>query len=407
MSGGQAWPIELFQAALLTLLFSLYRTDKSALSRAMLLRSAFITLLRELGVFNAEILVNHLKTYFSGTYAPYTLSMRERFIRLLALTYQIDVYFALAHEKPPTLHRQEAGVDLSSSFALWNTYGLDIFAKRQPEEPPGRSGFRLSEITNSPDSFKSSQLLVEDVQLGLCGLLQAIWVLRQSFPSKTRGYHSNTFQRSLLIETLDAWKYELDKINERADARNITSDAARYLLLAYRGEDDSAAASSERITTLAQDGMVLYYYLKMYHYAGLNASEVVGPVRQIEDPGAESWRTSKDGREALVCALQMLKMIDSIGASGASLNPLLWHALTMGVNVTRVMLSCQKCECLAEEAPHAANMNAQQWIGIGEPVWIDGIQVCACKMNFWTEKFEKAIQDLKIMVEQVDSAESS
>jgi hypothetical protein len=400
MFEGQAWPIELFQAILLTLIFSLYRTDKSALSRAMLLRSAFITLLREIGAFNAKLLADHLKPHFSGTYAPYTLSMRETFKRLLALTYQFDVYFALAHEKPPILHRQEVGVDLPSSFALWNAFGLDIFAKRQPEEPPGRSGFQISEMTNCPGSFTSSQLLVEDVLLGLCGLLQAIWVLSQPLPSKTRAYLGNAFQGVLLIETLDAWKYELDKINKLANARNITSNAARYLLLAYRGEDDSVAASLERTTTLVQDGLVLYYYLKMYHYAGLNASEVVGLVKQIEDPGTETWRTSKYGREALVCALQMLKMVDSIRTSDASINPLIRPALAMGVNVTRVLVSGQKCECLTKEGQHATTkMDLQQWTEIGGPICIDGTPVCVCKLKFWTGNFEKAIQDQKIIVE--------
>ena len=399
ISEGQAWPIELFQTALITLIFSLYRTDKTALSRAMLLRSAFITLLREIGAFNAESLADHLKSHFSGSYAPYTLSMREKFKRLLALTYQFDAYFALAHEKPPILHRQEVGADLPISFAMWNAHGLDIFAKRLPEEPPGRPGFQISEMTNCPGSFTSSQLLVEDVLLGLCGVLQSIWVLTQSLPSKTKGYRSNAFQRVLLIETLDAWKYELDKINKLADTRNITSDATRYLLLAYRGEDDSVAASLDRITTLVQDGMVLYYYLKMYHYAGLNASEIVGLVNQTEDHSMETWRTSKYGREALVCALQMLKMVDSIGVSGASINPLIRHALAMGANVTRVLVSCEKCECLTRDGQYAAKMDLQQWTEIGGPIFIDGTPVCACKLKFWTENFEKAIQSQKIMVE--------
>lgn len=407
MQGGQAWPIELFQSVLLTLVFSLHRTEKSALSRAMLLRSAFITVLRELGAFNAETSADHLRTYFSGTFAPYTLSMRERFKRLLVLTYQFDTYFALAHVQPPILHRQELGVELPSTFALWNAYGLDIFATRQLEEPPARSDFQVSEMTNCPNSFTSSELLVEDVQLGLCGLLQSIWALKQSVPSKMAGYPSGAFPAVLLLETLDAWKHELDKINELAVTRTITTEAARYLLLAYRGEDDSAAASLDRTTTLVQDGMVLYYHLRMYHYAGLNASEAAGLVKQTRNRSTETRRTSKYGREALMSAVQMLMMVDSIEASRATLNPLIRHALTMGANVTRMLLPHQKCECLAKEGQHAANINHQQWAEIGGPTWIDGTPVCACKLEFWTERFEKAMQDQQISVEHADETESS
>ena len=358
----------------------------------MLLRSVFVTRLREIGAFNAKLLADHLKTHFSGTYAPYTFSIRERFKRLLALTYQFDVYFALCHAKPPMLHRQEVGADLTCSFALWNAYGLDIFAKRQLDEPPGRSGFLISEMPNCPGSFKSSQLLVEDVQLGLCGLFQAIWVLLQPWPPKKMGYLDNPVQRVLLTETLDAWKYELEKIRKIADTRNITSDAARYLLMAYRGEGNSMAASLERITTLIQDGMVLYYYLKMYHYAGLDSSAVVGVVKQAEDTGPDTWRTSKYGREALICGLQMLKIVDSSKAPGASINPLTRPALIMGLNVTRALVSYQKCECRTEDSQNAMT-DLQQWPEIGGPFCVDSTPVCVCKLKFWTQKFEKAIQD--------------
>ncbi|OKL63656.1 hypothetical protein UA08_00073 [Talaromyces atroroseus] len=392
---GQAWPIELFQAVILTLIFSLYRTDKTALSRAMLLRSTFITFLRELGAFDAEILASHLKTHYSGTFAPYTLSMREHLTRLLALTYQFDVYFALAHEKPPILHRQEVDVGLPNTFALWNSYGIDVFDARQPEEPLGRIEFRISEMTNRPDSFTSSQLLVEDVQLGLCGLLQAIWVFRQSSSSsKTERHPSSALQNALLIEILDDWKLELDKINKLANARSMTSNATRTLLLAYRGADSSVAASLEKINTLVQDGMILYYYLKMYHNAGLVKT-------QTEEPHTDEtlWTLNKYGRKALVCALQILKLVESIGAWKACLNPLIRHALAMGLNVTKTALvSGQKreCECLTNDGQHA-DVNLQQWTEIGGPIWIDGTPVCLCTLNFWTKSFEEAMQDLNIM----------
>jgi len=103
----------------------------------------------------------------------------------------------------------------------------------------------------------------------------------------------------MLIETLNSWKHELDNINELADARNMTSNAARYILLVYRGEDNSVAALLERTTTIEQDGMVLYYYLTMHYCAGLNASKVYRLVKQIEDSRMKTLRTSKDGREAL------------------------------------------------------------------------------------------------------------
>ncbi|KAF2724018.1 hypothetical protein K431DRAFT_263120 [Polychaeton citri CBS 116435] len=395
---GQAWPIELFQTVLLTMIFSLHRINEGALSRVMLLRGAFISLLRQIGAFDPEMLANHLHTHFSGTYAPYTFSMREKFKRMLASTYQFDVYFALAHEKPALLHHQEVGVDLTTTFALWNAHGLDIFAKRLLEEPTERSGFRISEMTNCPGSFTSSRLLVEDVLLGLCGVLQAIWVHNKSLLPETKEYHSNALQRALIIETLDAWKHELCKISTLADPKNITSDDARYLLLAYRGEDDSVGTIMERITTLVQDGMILYYYLKMYHYAGQSLSRLSGLGKQVEGRCLETLRMTKYEREALISALQMLKMVDSVGALDASSSPLIRFALAMGANLTkRVLASSEKCECPTKEGQHSTEMDLQRWIEIGGPLYIDCQPVCVCKLQFWIGTFEEASQGVGIL----------
>lgn len=387
----KAWPIELFQTVLLTLIFSLYRTDKSTLSRAMLLRSTFITLLRELGVPDGEKFAAHLKTYYSGTYTPYTLAMREAFKRLLVLTFQFDAAFALAHGQPPLLHLQEISIGLTSTFALWNAYGVDIFALRELEEPHERSKVPISEISVRSDPVISSGLLVEDVHLGLCSILQSIWVLSRASPSNKEN-PSHTFQKSLFFQTLDDWKHELDNINKLADPGNFTGSAtghvAGYLFLAYRGEDDSVAASLERINTLVQDGMILYYYLKLSLYV----FDLVRPGKQIKDSQKELWDSFKYRKKALVCALQMLKIVES----KASFNPLIRHALTMAVDVTIASLSGQKCNLGGQ---HAVNNNAQHWSDLSESFWVDGTPVCVCRLTVWIERFRKAIQDQDLMVE--------
>ncbi|KEF56861.1 uncharacterized protein A1O9_07051 [Exophiala aquamarina CBS 119918] len=406
---GEAWPIEIFQATLLTLVFSLYRTDELAISRAQHLRNALIATLRELGAFNGEIFVEHFDTYFGGTYAPYRLSMRERFKRLLLLTYQFDAYFALVHRRPPILHHQEISVHLPSTFALWNTYGLDIFARRQLEEPPGRSDIQMCEMAHSAESLngKPSQILVEDILLGLCAKLQAIWVLSGASQSETEGHPSSASQIVLFVETLDAWKRELDKINELTSPTNTPSNAtaARHLLLAYRAGDDSMSASLERIKTLIQDGTVLYYFLKMYHY--------LGPVPQranYHQPATVSACASRAERDAFVCGLQLLEIAEAnpmVGGASASRapiapNPLIQHALTTALEVTSAVLSCQKCECdngREDRQTEPASVKLQQWAEARGPLFLSGTPICVCKLGFWTGRFEKAIQDQKIMAE--------
>lgn len=408
MLNGQPWPIELFQATLLTLIFSLYRTDKNSLSKSMFLRSVFVTILRDTGIFEGDILAAHLKNHFSGAYAPYTLSMREQFTRLLALTYQFDTYFALVYETPPIIHRQEIGAGLTCTFALWNAHGLDIFAKRMREEPTERFRCQISKMTDYPDSFTSSHLLVEDVLLGLCGSLQEIWVLRQSSLSNTKDNVGNAFRRGALIETLNAWTRELVKINEFANTRHITRADGRYLLLAYRGEDDSAAATSERVAMLVTEGRILSHCLKMYHYSNLSSSRFVYLLKPTEDPSTETWRTTKHGRDALVCALQMLELVESIEVSHVSINPLVGRGLAMGADLTRrVLVSTENCECIANERPCAPEMDLNQWVEIGGPLWMKDNPVCVCSLRIWTEKFEKAIRNQQSNMESAGSSEST
>lgn len=203
---------------------------------------------------------------------------------------------------------------------------------------------------------------------------------------------SSQLRVSAIIQTLNEWKHEFDKIEKLADLENITrGKALRQLLLAYRGEDDSATASLKRIATLVQDGMILYYYLKMFHYV----FEIIGPRKRIEWSNGEAWKASQHGKEALVCALHILRIAESKKSS----NPLIWYALNIGLEVTTLSLSGQKCECLAERWQHAADQTLQQWSDIGKPIRIDDTTMCVCNLGLWTQRIQKIIQCHKSLVE--------
>ncbi|KAK5047765.1 hypothetical protein LTR84_006430 [Exophiala bonariae] len=400
---GQGWPGEHFQAVLLTLIFSLYRTDAIVLSKATHLRNVFITTLRDLGAFNDKSLGAHLEAYYSGSYAPYALSMRERFKRLSALTYQFDTYFALARKIPPLMHHQEISIPLPSTFMVWNTYGLDILPIRQREEPPERSLVAVSTMISRRNSQRPLQFLVEDVQLGLCGLLQAIWAFTQPFTTNIEADYGNAAQRAMLTKKLDIWKHELDTINGFADLKNIQSDKARYLYLAYRGENNFIAPSLERMSALVQDTMILYYFLRLLHYAGLNAPSETTELGPAENSNLGSSQEIKDDREALVCALQLLAMAETSGASSQlpSFNPLTYHALRLGMHVVQVVLSKQVCDCAASDGQQQATTNdLRQWAeNGGRAPWINESPICVCTFERCTERFQNAIRDRKPLLE--------
>jgi len=250
-------------------------------------------------------------------------------------------------------------------------------------------------------------ILVEDVLLGLCGKLQAIWVLSETSASQVEGHLDNVSQRIKLSSALDSWKHELDTINEVASLKDIPNNptAARNLLLAYRAEDDSTSASLKRIKTLIQDATVLYHFLKMSHYLG-PAAQGTKNYRRTE---TEPTRASKADREAFACAQQLLELAEAHSVAGdvgggasascraLSLNPLLRHAFATGLDVTNSVLSCQKCKCYpgrpSRQTAASTSMNLEQWIEAGGPLSINDTPICVCKLEVWSGRFEKAIRD--------------
>lgn len=366
----------------------------------MLLRSFFITYLKQLGLFSSTALDTHQQRHCPGTYPPYVSQARDRYKKLAALAFKLDVYLALASGQPPVLHRQEVDVDLAPTFGLWNAFGIHVWSQRMSDEPAGRTSFTIAEMTQSPDSFKSSPLLIEDIELGLCGLLQTVWVLADSFPSKSKGYFNTAFQKVLVMDKLGSWKAELDRTNELIKTGSITNEAARYLLLAYRGEDDTAAASLERITALLRDSMILYYFLRLYTCSGLRISKYGSVKKQIEGPPKQSRKLPKHEREALVCALELLKIIEGIDPSTDRSNPLIRHALAAGDNTTKELVSRQICECRKKESQTGTEMELQGETEVEGPVVVDGVRVCICTLSVWTARFEKALNYYqKVMVE--------
>ncbi|KAK9783892.1 putative C2H2-type domain-containing protein [Seiridium cardinale] len=399
MSKEKEWPVDFLRAVVLTLMFSFYRTGEAVLSKTMLLRSLFATYTKQLGLFSSAALMAHQQKHHPGTYPLWLMQTRERYTKVAAVVFQLDAYLALAYRQSPMLHRQEVDVELNATFGLWNAVGIDVCLKRLADEPAGRRTSTVSEMTKGPDSFKGSPLLIEDVQLGLCGLLQVVWVLAEFYPSKSLGYVNTAFQRLLLNDKLDSWKTELDRISDSVNLDNIATGAAKYLLLAYRGDNDSAIASLERITTLVQDSMVLYYLLKLYTCCGLQLITKEGLHHQAETITAQSRILTTSEREALLYALEMLKTTEGFVPTASCLNPLIRHALMAGANLTKELVTEQICECHGQEGQTATTSDLQGQIDTDGPVVFDGIPVCVCNLEIWTARFEKALEIQNTMME--------
>ncbi|KAH8674221.1 hypothetical protein BX600DRAFT_547793 [Xylariales sp. PMI_506] len=399
LSTEKKWPVDFWRAVLLTLAFSLYRTDEMVISKTMLLRSLFITHIKQLGLFDSMAIAKHQQKHFPGTYPLYLLQAREGFKKIAVLMFQLDAYLALAHGQSPMLHRQDLDVALTPSFGSWNAFGIDVCHKRLSEEPAGRAAFKISEMTKSPDTFGASPLLLEDIQLGLCGLIQTVWVSGESLPWKSNGYLGLYSRKLLLIDKLDSWKAELDRSSDLISTKNVMNGAADYLLLAYRGEDDSATSALKRITALIQDSTVLYYFLKLCACSGLRICNKDVLDEQIDGTQARSYKSSYYGQEVLVCALDMIKTVEAFDTSAACVNPLIRHALRVGAQLTRELISEQICDCRTKEGQVGTDMVPPRRIENGRYLVVDGERVCVCDLETWMARFEKAVENQKTMTE--------
>ena len=361
----------------------------------MLLNNLFITYLRQLGLFNSAALDAHQEKYCPGTYPLYILQTRERYKKLAGLVFQADAHLALAYGQPPMLHRREIDVELAVSFGLWNAFGINVCIKRLSEEPVGRSTTTISEMTKKADAFRRSPLLIEDVHLGLCGLLQTVWVLAESSSSKEGQSLCINPYDALIIENLDSWKRELDRINELINSSAIKAEASRYLLVAYRGEDESTVTSLERVQTLFQDLIVFYYFLRFHTFSCLHASSQDGSGGQLDVP---MWQTSDDskyGREALLCTTRLLRIAEERESSTTYHNPLVQHALIAGAKMTKKLVSERQRDCHVEENHISTNFNAQRQSEQDGTVSIDDMRVCICNIDTWLARFEKVLERVK------------
>jgi hypothetical protein len=264
-------------------------------------------------------------------------------------------------------------------------------------------------MMDGPSSFTSSPLLVEDVILGLCGTLQMVWLMTpSSLSSSKRPRRGKVAWEALFNETIEEWWQDLNRIKRLVESRASTSGVADYLMLAYRGESNSVAAALSRITTLIEDGMVLYYFLKMHYYVGPAYSKLISPEqKQFRLAG------SRPGSDALMYAVSVLQVASTSSHNRPSSNPLVRHALTMAANLTKGLLgSTKNCEC-SHERQHeeqrqgrGRERNIRQWLNSDGPFCIDGTTLCSLRLDFWTERLREAAQNHSMIPENMGSTAS-
>ncbi|KAH7149106.1 hypothetical protein B0J13DRAFT_297216 [Dactylonectria estremocensis] len=416
------WQTELYQAVVLNIIFAFYHGGEKVVARAVLLKGILVSVLREIEFFVCSSSGYQQRVHFPGTFLPWVQSIRERWKRTIVSLYKIDAYLAIARWQPPTIHREELDVALPSTFALWNAYGLDVFFKRLGQEPADRTSYKLSEITNNPNSRARSLLLVEDVHLALCGLLPGIWNHLQI--TRRTGKVGLESLRSLAWH-LETWKAEMERISLQCSQSFLAGETAGLPFVAYLGrfdEDPSQErhAATIHIKRLLADSLMVYHMQGMQLYADIrtinavamyldtptNNELTVPPRIQNYQAQLHEWAVTAESRRALLHAIGVLRLrevgSDGKGAPTLSIDPTAHLAVAMSALVVWawIMYAEAACSCIpsldhinigVDPPDLQSTTRLENWIHSGGTAGVHGIAFCRCVADGWMAQFASAL----------------
>ncbi|CAM1500478.1 Fc.00g096400.m01.CDS01 [Cosmosporella sp. VM-42] len=361
------------------------------------------------------------RTFFPGTFLPYIQTNRERWKRLIIALYKIDTYLAITREQAPSLQREELDVTLSSTFSLWNSWGLDVFFKRVPKEPSDRAGYKFSEVVSNPRSPARALLLIEDVQLGMCGLTSGIWNHTQISRRGTRSGPPGLDSTASLSWQLESWKGELERVSKNCNQQFIEDNTDEFPFTAYLGREhkDLAAwktTAMDHIKCLVSNTLNLYHLQAIQLYSDTRTVNILAryneerpqndpcspPMIQKHQARLQSWIISPESRKALLHAIAVLRAretnIEQEGPQACSLEPIALVAMSMSALVVWawVMYAESPCSCVpglnhidvGADTPDLHNTTQlENWVEFGGTIALHGIAFCRCVVDGWMARY--------------------
>ena len=320
---------------------------------------------------------------------------------------KIDAYLSVVNGQHPRLQPEELDVGLLSTFALWNAHPLDKFYKRQPQEPLSRVDKRLSQLVRGPDLLATSELLIEDVQIGLCSMASALWrftLTRQS--SEATGTESKV----LLAQQLDNWGYQLERISGLCKAQEARIKPVEFPLRAYFGQETEICPPVlTRVRWLIHETMMLQHAMSSYLYADTHAlgrfvrrqtdtstDLPISNARGEQDAGVLQWAHSLDSRKAVLISLTVLKSRERLSAQNdprsRPVEPLADAALSNSAVVLWAWAAAMEGSCYCRQMPNRTTDNTDivggSDLSNNRPILAaDAPLLCVCMVEEWIKRF--------------------
>ncbi|KAH8657987.1 hypothetical protein BX600DRAFT_439164 [Xylariales sp. PMI_506] len=420
-----AWPMDLFQAVLLTIIFGVLINVDDMSSKANLLCSLLVPIVRGTGMFNIEACAHQQRTHFPGTFLPFVTVTDQKWKRFVISLLIIDTYLSATHHQPPFLRMEEVEISLPMTFGLWNAHPIKLFFQRWHEEPKERGTCRITDATaHSPRHLRSCTFLLEDVYLGLCGSQERVWkyTLHHQMAPATSAHNlvdnvTGASERDATAAHLNAWAAELDMCAALCAEQGISSLFDRSLpLRAYLGGSNSSDMMRWKLSplqiarTLRYECVLLYQLLTLRLFGDIslldlgNSTPAADQAPALPEPSwrLQGWAMSPDGRRALLHAVSVLIMVGESMAEGlsyaqrASGGLIERVTIDTGIRIAEAWIANNANGCICgtgmDSTQYDANTplsvlqndpNLQSWIATGGAAMLNGLSICQCTLSEW------------------------
>ncbi len=319
---------------------------------------------------------------------------------------KIDACLSVTNGQCPRLQPEELDVGLLSTFALWNAHPLNEFYKRLPQEPLSRASKILSQLVRGPDLLATSELLIEDVQIGLCSMASALWRFTLTRRSSEA---AGTQSKALLAQQLDNWGYQLERISDLCKAQEARTESVEFPLRAYFGQQTEICPPVlTRVRWLIQETMMLQNVMRSYLYADMHTlgrfvrrqtdTSMDLPISNAsgeQDASVLQWARSLDSRKAVLISLTILEAREKLLAQndrrGRPVEPLADAALSNSAVVLRAWAAAMEGSCYCQQISSRTTDDTDTVSGSDlsndRPILTaDAPPLCACMAEEWIKR---------------------
>lgn len=343
--------------------------------------------------------------------------------RLAHCTFQIDTYLSLLCNQPPLLRHDELDLGLTSTFAMWNAYGLHIFFPRHRTEPWRRGAYKMSCLDPASQQHLPSGILVEDIQVCLMGTLNGIWVVQQLRRNRN---DAAARKADAIARQLKLCKIQLDTVEDALERPELHGQYADFLLRAYSGkglpsEPKWRQRVLDRLYSAIFSARMLYHLLNVHLHADVQTMRDVAQISPLSEPESGStsptwqrkamqiqeWAISTDSRAAVLHAMYVWRTYQE-ASPGLELrrepsDPIAYMALSAAATVlwAWTMNAVDACICAPELSKvniGAGPLNAAMGPGIdewvlhgGSSIILHGMPVCKCNAATWLTRFAEGL----------------